>query len=59
MEYFLLCKWEGNQGAFLLSLKRGEQLATVEGRPIEDIKCPFSGPLAREVSKRVTLKARN
>jgi len=44
---------EGNQGAFLLSLKRGEQLATIEGRPIEAIKCPFSGPLAREVSKRV------
>ena len=47
---------EGNQGAFLLSLKRGEQLATVEGRPIKDIKCPFSGPLAREVSKRVNVE---
>ena len=44
---------EGEQGAFILSLKRGDQLATVEARPVEAIKCPFSGPLAREVSKRV------
>jgi len=49
----IFCYVKGDQRAFLLSLKRGEQLATVEGRPIEAIKCPFSGPLAREVSKRV------
>jgi hypothetical protein len=49
----IFCYVREDQGAFLLSLKIGDKGATVEGRPIEAIKCPFSGPLAREVSKRV------
>ena len=52
----IFCYVKGDQRAFLLSLKREDQLATVEGRPIEAIKCPFSGPLAREVSKRVNVE---
>jgi uncharacterized protein with HEPN domain len=52
----IFCYVKEDQRAFLLSLQREDQLATVKGRPIEDIKCPFSGPLAREVSKRVNVE---